>query len=935
MNLDFENIRNMCNKYVTEPKLLIVPAASLKGQVKKALLDENIFFANLFIETVEELAVSIAKPDVYNSNYTVIDINGMEEIVNDVMNELKLNSELEYFSSAQITVGLNRIIAETILEIKKAGFAFNKINFGLIKNERKRNDLKKIMLSYENALKNNKCLDLADVFLLALDRANNEFAAIYALTECEFSYLEKVLLEKLNYKFFDVDDSCYLDYRNVCKGLDNVYFKKIYGDNLEVKEIIRTIINNKIPFDKVLIVALNSEPYTQLLYQQLLGYVYGNDKLNGKNELPITFGTGITIAVSNPAKLLMTLLSWINGGYVAHDFVSIIASGAVKIKDKHISRNSIITAIKSSGITWQRHTYISVLQKFYEGMAQKGIEKRKAEIKWLIDLFENILFPNIPVQDEDGFVSVDEVVIGLKCIMNEICSITSAADKEGYNVILSELDKIIKGRKARWSDITEMISKRILDLRIFSSAPEAGKMHFTTYRGAQWVRREHTFFIGNDVLRFPSNINQNPILLDDEREEGLIKSKEIVEKNIKDMSRFLESVTGKLYASYAYFDTIQNRENYASFIFNALLEEIAKRSKSEKHKHENDVVKTINFALESDTEFIDETDYVLKKAAKHSFLKGITSYDMEFSKDISAIDLENIKFEFSPSSLMTYLSCRYKYYLKYILRLEAIVDREVDKLGWLSHLEVGKLYHEIFEKFENCVIEDNSLLDNMDNAKNKMEGLYNDILTKYEMNLPVASDFMTAIEKKAIYDNCIKFVENEVKFKDESVPLLTEYKFGEGNSCKLIINDEEVYINGIIDRVDMIKSNNKIKIIDYKTGSTYGYDILGKETENIINEKSIQPILYYFALKDIAKKDAKSIAFANIACAEYYFVTEKGNYDKVCIKFNEDTEERAIKGLSELINSIKSGDFFSCNTKLCEYCEYKECCDLRGVKSDE
>ena len=43
------------------------------------------------------------------------------------------------------------------------------------------------------------------------------------------------------------------------------------------------------------------------------------------------------------------------------------------------------------------------------------------------------------------------------------------------------------------------------------------------------------------------------------------------------MSRFLESVSGKLYISYSYFDTIQNRENYPSLIFNALVENMAEK----------------------------------------------------------------------------------------------------------------------------------------------------------------------------------------------------------------------------------------------------------------------------------------------------------------------------------------------------------------------
>ena len=54
MKNDLLNIKNMCTKYITEPKLLIVPNMSIKGQIQKTLVDENIFSANLFMKTLDD-----------------------------------------------------------------------------------------------------------------------------------------------------------------------------------------------------------------------------------------------------------------------------------------------------------------------------------------------------------------------------------------------------------------------------------------------------------------------------------------------------------------------------------------------------------------------------------------------------------------------------------------------------------------------------------------------------------------------------------------------------------------------------------------------------------------------------------------------------------------------------------------------------------------
>ena len=41
-------------------------------------------------------------------------------------------------------------------------------------------------------------------------------------------------------------------------------------------------------------------------------------------------------------------------------------------------------------------------------------------------------------------------------------------------------------------------------------------------------------------------------------------------------------------------------------------------------------------------------------------------------------------------------------------------DKELDKLGWLSHFEIGTLYHEIFELFENKIIKNEISLESED-----------------------------------------------------------------------------------------------------------------------------------------------------------------------------------------------------------------------------
>ena len=567
MENDLRSIKEMCDKYLTEPKLVIVQNGTIKGQIQKTLLDKDIYTVNLYLKTAIELAQDIILQGHHNSNYVVVDKNGIEDILYDILTKLKQNEELEYFDEIEITSGLTAKMAETILEIKKAGYNSKKVTLDLVKNETKKRDLLRIISEYNKYLSNTGYWDMVDLIegaTKSVKKCSLIYSSMYVLETCDLCWVEQELLKEIGYSIKLVDDKKYLDYKEISKNIDNIDFKRVYGDNAEIKEVIRTIINNKIPFDKVLIVALNSEPYTQLLYQQLSKYI------DNASDLPITFGNGISIAYSGPAKFALALIKWIANGYTIHDFVALIANNSMKLQDgknEHSIKSNIINLLKSSDLTWQRDTYLSALSEYRERLSSHQQADKVQQLDIVINLLSDVIFPNVPVEDDEGLIYVNDFILGIKKIMKSCCNIFNVIDNEGYEAVLYTLDNIIKDRKMSINEIFKKISKNILEIRIHTSMPSSGKIHFTTFTGAEWAKREYTFLVGMDVVRFPSNINQNPILLDEEREDGLVKSTKIIENNIKNMSRFLESLSDKVYVSYSYFDTIQNRENFPSFIY--------------------------------------------------------------------------------------------------------------------------------------------------------------------------------------------------------------------------------------------------------------------------------------------------------------------------------------------------------------------------------
>ena len=83
-------------------------------------------------------------------------------------------------------------------------------------------------------------------------------------------------------------------------------------------------------------------------------------------------------------------------------------------------------------------------------------------------------------------------------------------------------------------------------------------------------------------------------------------------------------------------------------------------------------------------------------------------------------------------------------------------------------------------------------------------------------------------------------------------------------------------------------------------------------------------------MKEIAKNSTQNKIFNNISNAEYYFVTEKGDYDRYIIDFTDDSESQLKEELCKLITEIRTGNFSKDENSKCMYCEYADACKYKG-----
>ncbi len=142
------------------------------------------------------------------------------------------------------------------------------------------------------------------------------------------------------------------------------------------------------------------------------------------------------------------------------------------------------------------------------------------------------------------------------------------------------------------------------------------------------------------------------------------------------------------------------------------------------------------------------------------------------------------------------------------------------------------------------------------------------------------------------------------KYKDNwPANLMTE----KGFNIKVKSDGAWYTVRGVIDRIDNI--NGKIKIIDYKTGSS---------KDKLTFAEKEQLLIYQIAAKDLFREEVESLSFYylnNNSAVEFLGTEEELNKVK----------EKIIKTVEE----IKKGEFPPRPSELCKWCNFFDICEFR------
>lgn len=94
---ELAEIRALCEKHRTKPKILLIPSRRMKTQIMKMLTDNGVNPLNLLIKTIKELAYEIAENSIVKTRLTLIEFRDTTDVISDLLKALQTRGSLCFF----------------------------------------------------------------------------------------------------------------------------------------------------------------------------------------------------------------------------------------------------------------------------------------------------------------------------------------------------------------------------------------------------------------------------------------------------------------------------------------------------------------------------------------------------------------------------------------------------------------------------------------------------------------------------------------------------------------------------------------------------------------------------------------------------------------------------------------------------------------------
>ena len=297
---------------------------------------------------------------------------------------------------------------------------------------------------------------------------------------------------------------------------------------------------------------------------------------------------------------------------------------------------------------------------------------------------------------------------------------------------------------------------------------------------------------------------------------------------------------------------------------------------------------------------------------------------------------------FSPSRLETYAECPMRFFFEKVLGLkpEEEITPEVQPKdrGTIIHALLECFYRDYRNLFSAALT---------DASKEKeisalLDQLLDEVFLQHDHLLQQSAPALRPFERKAIRKVIEKtlFLELETA-RALSTPLLPshcEWIFGTEHVKPLSLsleNDDDILIQGRVDRIDVSHDGSSFLIVDYKTGKSI--ESIRKKIEDGLH---LQIPLYIAAVQKLLLPHASALGgllFAVMKGEKTSGMLKKEHNEKsfslssrsralISEEEWEDLLETSFKYTRDYVTAIRNGNFSHLTSEPCKYCTFAQAC---------
>lgn len=642
-------------------------------------------------------------------------------------------------------------------------------------------------------------IDSVELIRKAIAEAEAMDAEFCVLKEFPLNPLQTALLNKISDGKFDEISIAEL-YDKGDKPLHLEHIWNCYGAPNEVEKVLSAIYRGT-ALDECTIAVTNPSTYSQLFFDYALLY-----------DMPITFGTGIPIINSNPARLLKLYFNWMTSGFFSGYSLNNM------LDSKVFNRQKLWEQFSETDENFDRNTFRNILGGIrFTNSSEVNAERLSA--------FKDTVAEEEKLLDATDTKAIREYNRKKACIpLLEVMAAELSAPAEifitKYSVVrmgsstnaeklLMKLDLAANGaiyeelkviRDSGLNQGADDVIANVLKMNICREKSEEGALHITGIRGALTSLRKNLYIMGLSASMFPGAPKENYLLLDDDLKkfgkgsETMTSSGRIEAKRqaLYSLAGLASSLDNSVSLSYAGLNVSElKKDNASSMVFELFRREHGENVTSRDLESSVEKVEYFEPAISVSRE-IGKTYNEGTVAIPQKYIDRIKQEegDVEKSNYPSVWDKQR---RYSPSALEKFFSCPKAFMYGYVL---GIPEPEDDKpFETIAAHAVGTLAHSLMEELGK----------NQKMPLNDFLILSEEFFDRYMLQNPPLLKENIAVEKDAFLE-------------------MMETAYGMEQHREIILKEEDieatheqgVIIHGYPDRVEKM-DDGSIVIVDFKT----------------------------------------------------------------------------------------------------------------------